>query len=165
MMEKFWSDHFDMDLLKLFPTLPQILGATGNRALWTVGHETHCRLNHPTVWNTHGAYVWTAKPNLKRDAHGWFSVMGCVGDGAEIECTWMELLRDQWPHGYGFILMPMQSVFEPPPQRQFERIMYHSRGWQKDERIEEAREAAMAWLRHANHRFEDEHKRPSRKAG
>jgi hypothetical protein len=113
------------------------LGETGNRTLWTVGHETHSRLNHPTVWNTHGAYVW----------------------------TWMELLRDQWPHGYGFILMPMQSVFEPPPQRQFERIMYHSRGWQKDERIEEAREAAMAWLRHANHRFEDEHKRPSRKAG
>jgi hypothetical protein len=161
-MEKFWSDDFDMDLLKLFPELPKMLGETAERALWTVGHTTHGRLNHPACWNSHGAFAWTHKPNLKRDPHGWFNVMGCVSDAEEIECTWLELLRDQWPHGYGFILLPQQSMFVPPPRGEFEKIMYDLRGWIKDEHISIARCTAMAWILHANRQLEAECERGMR---
>jgi hypothetical protein len=97
MMEKFWSDDFDMDLLKIFPDLIAALGATADLTLWTLGHRTFGRLNHPSVWNTHAAFIWFEKPNLNRDEHGWFNIGGCVSDDEEVECTWLELLRDQWP--------------------------------------------------------------------
>jgi hypothetical protein len=97
---KFWSDDFDMDLLKIYPNVvAECLGTLADRQLWTLGHESYGRLNHPTVWNTHGAYVWVEKPNLVRDPRGWYAVRGCVDDSPEIECTWLELLRDwtKWP--------------------------------------------------------------------
>lgn len=146
-LEKFWSDDFDMDLLKLWPDLPQQLGETGAMKLWTVvGHGTHGRLNHPTVWNSHGAFVWTVKPDLPRDSRGWFNIHGCVSDGPEIECTWLELLRDQWPHSYNFILLPQMRIFEAPDRRLFDRIMYHIRGWDADPNIEETKAACHRWL-------------------
>lgn len=155
-MPKFWSDDFDMDLLKLFPDLPATLGETADRVLWTTGHATWGRLNSPTCWNTHGAFFWTHKPNLKRDEHGWFNVMGCVSDSPEIECTWLELLRDQWPHSYGFILLPSNCAFNAPPREEFERIMYDLRGWKKDEYVEGARGTVMAWLMHATRQLDAE---------
>lgn len=143
---KFWSDDFDMDLLKLWPELPQQLGETGERKLWTVGSESYGRLNHPTVWNTHGAFVWLNKPNLARDGSGWFNVHGCVSNEPEIECTWLELLRDQWPHSYNFILLPQMRIFEAPDRRDFDRIMYHVRGWKADPNIYEAEDLASGWV-------------------
>ena len=158
-LEKFWSDDFDMDLLKLFPDLPKRLGETAERVLWTVGHPTYGRLNHPTVWNSHGAFVWTREPRLQRDQHGYFNVSGCVSNEPEIECTWLELLRDQWPHGYDFLLLPARSVFEAPSREEFDRIMYDLRGWRKDENVGASRTLVMAWLLRSNRQLEEECKR------
>lgn len=143
---RFWADDFDMDLLKLFPQLPQMLGITGEVKLWTVGHESFGRLNHPTVWNSHGAFFWTEKPNLARDKHGWFNVDGCVCDSLEIECTWMEVLRDQWPHSYAFILKPSNVLFDAPPSLMFSEIMYDLRGLKKSVDIRLARQITLQWF-------------------
>lgn len=71
--QTFWSDDFDMDLLKLWPNLRNELGSLADVKMWTVGGESLGRLNHPTIWNTHGAFFWLGdKPNLKRDESGWF---------------------------------------------------------------------------------------------
>ena len=128
-MHKFWSDDFDMDLVKVFPDFPRQIGKAADIPLWTVGHSSYGRLNSPCQWNSHGAFVWSEKPELERDVHGWFNVWGCVGNDPVIECTWLELLRDQWPHHYNFILLPQQVKFDGPDWLIFERIMYHRRGW------------------------------------
>ena len=145
MSTKFWSDDFDMDLLKLFPSLPKML-ADSDLSLWTVGGESFGRLNHPVIWNTHGAFVWREKPNLDRDKHGWFNIRGCVSDHREIECTWLELLRDAWPHHYAFILFPDDRMVPPAPNEAFMTIMYDLRGWQKSTEIELHRAEAMRWI-------------------
>jgi hypothetical protein len=161
MREKFWSDDFDMDLLKLFPDLPETLGEVAERALWTVGHATYGRLNHPAVWNSTGAlgelgaWVWTRKPNLPRK-DGWFNLSGCASNDPEIECTWLELLRDQWAHHYGFVLLPAKSIFTPAPLAEFDTIMYDLRGWRKDANALPARTSVMAWLLRANRQLEAE---------
>lgn len=133
----FWSDDFDMDLLKVIPNVREDLGEYADRTLWTVGHvdKRNGRLNHPVCWNTHGAFeafAWLQKPNLVRDKYGWFNIGGCVGDEPEVECTWLELLRDQWAHSYAFILLPSRSYFYPARRRHFDRLMYRIRGWEPD---------------------------------
>lgn len=154
-MPKFWSDDFDMDLLKLFPNLPEMLGAMAEMTMWTVGHGSFGRLNHPTVWNTHGAYLWLAKPNLPRNEHGWYRVNGCVSDSPEIECTWLEWLRDWWSHHYGFIVKPSGDYFPPMPVERFDTIMYDLRGWIKINEESRNRELEMVWLslRNMTHRM------------
>lgn len=146
----FWSDDFDMDLLKVIPNVPEELGEYAERILWTVGNrdKRNGRLNHPVIWNTHGAFVWTVKPNLVRDGFGWFNVDGCVDDAEEIECTWLELLRDQWVHGFAFILKSISQVYFPgPPQEHFMTLMYHIRGWRQDDAAAEmARMAGRLWV-------------------
>jgi hypothetical protein len=153
MREKFWSDDFDMDLLKLFPNIEQALGATAEVKLWTVGHETFGRLNHPTTWNTHGAWLWLEKPNLPRDKHGWYNVNGCTDDGPEIECTWLEWLRDVWSHDIGWIMLPSGQTFSHHGYRDFERIMFHIRGWHKRDDIEASFARAWSWLMETNRHF------------
>lgn len=147
MSEAFWSDDFDMDLVKVVPNVIEDLGPYAERRLWTVGHITNGRLNHPTVWNTHGAFVWLDEPKLSRDEHGWFNIGGCVSNSQVVECTWLELLRDQWPHSYAFVLLPNQTFFPESPRRHFDNLMYDLRGWRKDEEAAElARKAARIWL-------------------
>jgi len=150
----FWSDDFDMDLLKVVPNVIKDLGKYADRKLWTVGHLTAGRLNHPTVWNTHGAFVWLKEPVLLRDEHGWFNVLGCVSNEPIVECTWLELLRDQWPHHYPFVLLPKGVRFPEPPMRHFERLMYDLRGWHKDEEAaEQARMAVRVWVVNATRKL------------
>ena len=141
---RFWSDDFDMDLLKVFPDVARMLRAP-DRLLWTVGHTTHGRLNHPTVWNSHGAFLWLTKPELARDENGWFNVDGCVDDAPEIECTWMEWLRDAWVHSYGTLVLPHRRLLPEAPRRDFDTIMYDRRGWRKQD-VTGARKQALQWL-------------------
>lgn len=107
-IHKFWSDDFDMDLLRVFPNLPMLLGATAAIELWTVGHESYGRLNHPTCWDTpHGltAFFWFQPPELVRNAHGWFWLDGgYVGNDQALRATWLEVLRDCWAHQYAISL-------------------------------------------------------------
>ncbi len=98
-----------MDLLKIFPNVTKMLRQP-ERILWTLGYQTMGRLNHPAVWNSHGdshgAFLWLEKPNLARDAHGWVNLGGYACTEPEIECTWLEWLRDAWAHSYGTVILP-----------------------------------------------------------
>jgi hypothetical protein len=141
---KFWSDDFDMDLLKIFPELPTLIREP-DRLLWTVGHTTFERLNHPNTWNSHGAYLWLRKPNLPRDAHGWFNVEGCVDNAPEVECTWLEWLRDAWSHLYPTVVMPSRQRLPGSPQEAFMAIMYDLRGWQRRD-VSEHRKRSLRWV-------------------
>jgi hypothetical protein len=141
-----WCDDFDMDLLKIFPSTPQMLGDLANMPLWTVGGETDSKLNHPCVWNSHGAFVWTDTPILPRDKHGWFNVGGCVGDAPIVPCTLLEFLRDQWVHEYAAIVLPSRRVLPAPDMADFQDIMYDIRGWKKSQNIERSRQGALRWL-------------------
>jgi hypothetical protein len=71
---KFWSDDFDMDLLKVFPQVEGML-RDPNIPLWTVGHESHGRLNHPACWNSYGAFLWLqeAEPGARASTAGSIS--------------------------------------------------------------------------------------------
>ena len=151
----FWSDDFDMDLLKLYPTLQDALGATAAETVWTLGHTTRERLNHPTVWNTHGAFLWLSNPDLDRDARGWVRVLGCVTDAPLVECTWLEWLRDCWAHSFDFWLMPGCQVFKHPKLWRFERLMWHIRAWaKKPEAVTASAHAEVwDWLQTVNRRF------------
>jgi hypothetical protein len=155
---KFWSDDFDMDLLKVFPETTAILGELADTKLWTVGHESFGRLNHPCVWNSHGAFIWLKKPNLERDSHGWYNVHGCVANEPEIECTWLELLRDQWPHSYNFVLLLEPRFvgavrFPGPPETAFMQIMYDLRGWCKSTNLQLHRNESLKWLTRVNQKL------------
>ena len=158
-MEKFWSDDFDMDLLKVFPDFAAELGETADVTVWTLGHTTFGRLNHPSVWNTHGAYLWLEKPDLERDAKGWVSVGGCVTDNPLVECTWLEWLRDCWVHDFNFVMLPMGGLVQCHRSVDFQKIMYRMRGWESAQnaaamkREEQARENCLLWLRIVTKRF------------
>ncbi len=148
---RFWSDDFDMDLLKVFPETPTLLGGLVDLPVWTVGHETFGRLNHPVVWNSYGAFFWTKKPNLPRDKHGWFSISGHTADAPEIECTWLEFLRDAWPHQFGFMHLPSQQLFPGAPGRAFEEIMYNLRKWGTPRDVAQARRKSVEWIIRCHH--------------
>ena len=142
---KFWSDDFDMDLLKVFPQTESML-QDPDATLWTVGHESFGRLNHPCTWNGPiGAFCWLEKPSLPRDEHGWFSVGGCVADEVEIECTWLEWLRDAWSLHYTATILPNRINLPAMQWRPFEQIMYDLRGWHKQD-VSAARKEALCWL-------------------
>lgn len=159
---KFWSDDFDVDLLKVFPGAPKML-AYPEATLWTVGHESYGRLNHPVVWDSHAeaciAFAWLEKPNLERDKHGWFNIGGHVADEPEIECTWIEWLRDCWPHRYITQIRPIGATLPPPPQPAFDAIMYDLRGWRKAENLQEHRKSALHWLMRCEFIFNEALKR------
>jgi hypothetical protein len=148
--EKFWSDDFDLDLLKIFPELENQLNGMAGTKLWTVGHETYGRLNHPNIWNSHGAYVWSERPLLPRDEKGWFKIGACVGNEPVIECTWLEILRDSWVHGYGFILLPSGVYFPAADRNLFDQIMYHHRGWAQNAFHEANLHVAADWMFYLN---------------
>lgn len=145
---KFWSDDFDIDLLKIFPETPAHLERP-HQPVWTFGNTTYGRLNHPTVWNTHGAFLWTQKPVLPRDKNGWVNIGGCVTEDPLVEATWLEFLRDAWAHHYNWITLPANEYFLGMDYRWFSQIMYHRRGWDKlisDTPLNSLTTRAWRWL-------------------
>jgi hypothetical protein len=147
-MMQFWSDDFDMDLLKIFPNAPKML-AHPDRVLWTVGHTSYGRLNNPCCWNTagggYGAFLWMVKPNLERDKYGWFNIGGYVANEPEVECTWLEWMRDAWAHMHAATILPTGRRLPPFQWAPFERIMYDLRGWHKRD-VSEDRADALRWI-------------------
>lgn len=139
----FWSDDFDMDLLKVFPDVPKMLREP-DRVLWTVGHESFGRLNHPVTCNSR-AFLWLARPTLERNEHGWIDVRGCVCNEPLVECTWMEWLRDAWSHHYSTVILPSHKVMPAADWPAFERIMSNMRAWSKQD-VSEARTTALRWI-------------------
>lgn len=124
---KFWSDDFDMDLLKVLPKTEPLL-ATVERPLYVHGGESFGRLNHPTVWNSDGGFVsfFSFHPNVPNKPPSYWT-------SEQIrECTWEEAVRDWWPHQYlltidGKSILPGQDQIWP----KFQTLMYALRGWDK----------------------------------
>ena len=179
MMLKFWSDDFDMDLLKVYPSVVDALGATADIKLWTLSHATHGRINCPVSWNTYQglrSFLWLENLylDLARDKNGWINIDGYVCNEAVMECTWLEWLRDMWAHQHNWLLIPSGNIanverggvrFAGMEWHPFEQIMWHKRGWNKSltdaglslepdvKPIDQAVRAGMLWLTKANRKF------------
>ena len=124
MIHPFWSDDFDMDLLKVLPETPDILGKTADVELVTQGHTSHGRLNHPAVWNTDGGLAaWFGFRDPARPT-------GFVCDHPLVRCTFLEVLRDAWSHTY-LVMVERQRVWgnSRVGWELFQQLMYHRRGW------------------------------------
>lgn len=120
----FWSDGFDMDLPTIFPEARGLLGDCADVLLWTSGHTTHGRLNHPCVWNGQGgmlAFFGFRSP--ARDPVFY------AGASSDVRCTAWEAFRDAWPHGYRLIV-ERQTVWDTfALTGEFESILWDVRGW------------------------------------
>lgn len=127
----FWSDDFDMDLLRVIPEAEAIIAPIAGAPLWTHGHLdlTRGRLNHPTVWNWDGgvfAYFGTRPTGFKPDVFDT--------DAPIVECTVLEAFRDAWVHSY-LIVVDGRRAWDVD-SLVFERLMYHRRGWRARPRRE-----------------------------
>jgi len=121
---KFWSDDFDMDLLKVIPAASALLDTVADIQLWT-----HCqattfdRLNHPCCWNEHeGLTAHFGRHGPNKPDH-YYTIAPVV------RCTGPELLRDAWPHNYraivdGHLVWDTAALWPS-----FETIMWFIRGW------------------------------------
>lgn len=156
----FWSDDFDMDLVALFPQLPNMLQDTAQETMWTFGGETFTRLNHPAVWNWSTgpiAMFWKNKPAIQPDEKGWFRLVnGMVTDRPLIEATWLEVLRDAWSHC--FLVMcdgeGLWNTADDELRRIFDAIMWHIRGvTPRDNEIKTLKGLALTSVMQANERF------------
>ncbi len=109
-MTKFWSDDFDMDLLKLFPDIAKDMGPVAHAKLWVLGSlSTDNVFSHPTVWNGYDgmeSLFWAEQPpDLLRDEHGWLTMEGGLTTNSPMCCiTVMEAIRDCWVHDYNIHL-------------------------------------------------------------
>jgi hypothetical protein len=124
----FWSDDFDMDLLKVLPETHAILGDAAHLVLYTHGHQWEGRLNHPAVWNDprfESIAFFGSRPEGFIDS-GYYT-----GSHALVECTFLEAVRDAWPHHYA-LFVDRQYVWSTVGlMATFDALMWHRRGWQE----------------------------------
>lgn len=119
-----WCDDFDMDLPKVVPMARDALGAIGDLELHTYGHVTNGKLNHPSVWNSNvGSVAFFGRPGRVGKPASYYT------NSPLVPCTLWEALRDAWCHD-------IVILFEGTPVwgdtwRQFEKLMWHTRGWRK----------------------------------
>ncbi len=126
MGERFWSDDFDMDLPRIIPAVDDALGDAADITLWTHGHTSHGRLNHPSVWHTHrGGVAYFGTDN----SGGWKPADYYTG-APIVECTWREVARDAWPHRYIVAVSGLAVWDTNRLSGTFTRLMYDLRGWQ-----------------------------------
>jgi hypothetical protein len=123
-----WYDDFDMDLAKVIPDAMQVIAPVANVKLVTHGKpDKEGKLNHPCVWN---GFHLMAFFGLDREPQPFFKPDMYWTSDPLICCTFEEAVRDCWPHQYA-IMVNGQMVWVPEPQ-DFEAIMFHVRGWDKD---------------------------------
>lgn len=124
MPERFWSDDFDMDLLKLFPDLPERIGSAADIPLWTHGGMSHDRLNHPAVWGVDAFFGTRPEGTGKPEGYSTTHMV--------VECTWLEALRDAWPHTYRLVVDGRWVAWDTHAMwPTFSKIMYDLRGIKK----------------------------------
>ncbi len=121
---RFWSDDFDMDLPKVLPGVWDLAQQAPTIPIYTQGHRSYGRLNHPAVWNHHDGMV---------AFFGFDQVCGkpshYVCGGEVVECTFAEVIRDGWPHGYRVLLEGREIWNSERVQWAFNALMYDLRGW------------------------------------
>jgi len=137
-----WCDNFDMDLYKVIPDAKRIIEPTKGIHLFTHGHFYEGKLNHPSVWNGyHGIMAFFGFHDPAKPGEYWT-------DAPIIECTWEEVVRDAWCHSY-IILVELRPIWSTCLlQREFEDIMRHIRGWDKDSprNIKDAKQKVLVSL-------------------
>lgn len=140
---RFWSDDFDMDLPKVLPDVWEMIQRVPTVPLYTHGHRTHGRLNHPAVWNDYEGMVayFGFGPMCGKPPH-------CVAGGEVVECTFAEACRDAWPHHYRLLLEGREVLNTWNLVRQFDVLMYDLRGW-RDPLSPRERERAKSSVRRA----------------
>lgn len=121
----FWADDFDMDLIKILPQTVDILGDTADIPLWTHGRTTNGLLNHPSVWNTHTGP--TAYFGL--DDSGRWKPRSHYTDQPLMACTWLEAVRDAWPHTYVLCVNRVPVWDTNALSSVFDSLMADLRGW------------------------------------
>ena len=128
MPERFWSDTFDMDLLKVLPELEKRLADAVDIPLWTYGGTSYGRLNHPSMWNGyHGMEAFFGTDNSGSwKPEGYWSHHDQV-----VACTWLEVLRDVWVHGCVVHVDGLKLWDSTLHQSKFDALMYDLRGWRK----------------------------------
>lgn len=118
-----WCDDFDADLPKVVPHATEELGVSAHVQLRTYCKPTNGRINCPTSWWTqHGLTAFFAEPGFGNPAPG-----GYVTSDPLVECTFAEVVRDEWIHG-SVVVVNRQFVWTPP-SRLMERLMFDVRGW------------------------------------
>lgn len=128
---RFWSDDFDMDLPKVIPDARQRLGEHADLELVTHGHETHGRLNHPSVWNhTLGLVAFFGRGTPHKPAEYWAS-------DPLVRCTLWEAVRDAWVHD-NVILFEGFPIFNRQDEH-FQPLMCHVRKWRELPELEVAK--------------------------
>lgn len=124
---KFWCDDFDADLYKVVPGAKAILTPVANVKLFTRGHITNGRLNHPTVWNHEMGYIaffsFGGEPRPSETFHSFDPI---------IECTFAEAVRDAFVHGITMVLEKKVIFHAGALARDYSALLYNHRGWRKD---------------------------------
>lgn len=121
-----WCDDFDMDLPKVIPEAMAVIASVSNVRLWTRGHSTDGRLNHPAVWN---GYTGMDAFFTRHEHVDPVRLPYVTGDPV-IECTFAEAVRDCWSHDYalrvdGVVVWDTSHYFNPI----FQPLMDDLRGW------------------------------------
>lgn len=137
-----WCDSFDADLLKVVPGVAEALGDTADLQLTTYSHVTDGRINCPSAWNTDfglASFFWTAPEFRPPSAY-------CTTE-PEVECTFLEVIRDEWVHSCAVVVN--RHLVWRPPAGLLDKLMYDLRGWGgrlEDGRREEIRGHALRSL-------------------
>jgi hypothetical protein len=154
----FWSDDFDMDLLKVLPEAPEILGRTQAITLYTYcSHPTHGRINAPDAWHSdRGLTSFFGFTDAAKPASYHTS-------GELLPCTFLEAVRDEWCHG-SVMRVEREIVWQPASLREsFDVLMSHLRGWHRVTELE--RELHLGRVRWSLHKAADRLARIAVKAG
>lgn len=138
-----WCEHFDMDLPRVIPDARRALGGIGDMQLFTHGHKTNGKINHPSVWNGQfGTHAHFFNGHHTKPA-------GYYTSDPLVECTLWEALRDAWCHDFAIILNG-QCIWHGGTWKHFEPLMFHVRNWRALPDLEVRRHKA-AVLRMISH--------------
>ena len=146
-----WCADFDADLPKVVPQAMEILGDLADLELRTYATETNGRINCPCAWHTeHGLTAFFSTP-------GWGGPAppGYMTDKPLIDCTFAEVVRDEWIHDSA-VVVNGRLVWKPPSELMM-RLMFDLRGWKvlSDEERAETRGYVRASLAAAVQRLEE----------
>jgi hypothetical protein len=145
----FWSDDFDMDLLKILPEVPELLGQLADVPLYVHGSvdPKNGRLHHPACYN--GGFGFIAFFGLTATG---FLPPGYVAGREVVACTALEAIRDAWCHTYTIVLEGV-TVFDAAGalRAELSALLGHRRGYSRLSR--EVEEQHLAIVRAEVHLF------------
>ena len=128
-VDSFWSDDFDADLLKVVPRAADILAPVADVPLWTYGKtDANGQLVHPSVWNGYRSMLAFFSSSAEQDPRP--SDHYYVGNDLLIRCTFEQAVRDCWVHSYALIVNG-RVILDTTHQfyELFSPLMYDVRGW------------------------------------